>query len=200
MLAIIFIGLPAHAKSINILILGDSISAAYGIPKEAGWVSLVEQTLKQRHDVHITNASISGDTTGNGLDRLPKALSQAEFDLVVIELGGNDGLRGFPPNLIKNNLIKLINLAKEETDHVLLMEMRIPRNYGAKYEALFQSTFTQASKTTGVPLVPFFMHNVATNPDLMQKDGIHPNAQGQPLMASNMLPWLEKTINGLAKQ
>ncbi|WDE14083.1 arylesterase [Thalassomonas haliotis] len=181
----------------SIVLLGDSLSASYGMQQNEGWVSLLNQTLHQQNAPFlITNASISGETTAGGLSRLPGILSKEKVDYLLIELGGNDGLRGFPPKLIKNNLLQIIQLAKAKDIPVAIMNIRIPPNYGPRYNQLFTDTFAQVAKEEDIPLLQFFMEDIATNPKLMQADGIHPNQAAQPLIVEVMHKQLNQLLLG----
>lgn len=173
--------------SSSILLLGDSLSASYGMQQQQGWVHILnKQLIKEQANYSIINASISGETTAGGLSRFPAILSKESFDILVIELGGNDGLRGFPPHVIKNNLLQIINLAKAKQIKVYLMNIRIPPNYGPRYNQLFQNVFTEVANETQVALLPFFMESIAIRPELMQADGIHPNIKAQPQIVEIM--------------
>ena len=175
------------SPSRSLLILGDSLSAAYGMRQEQGWVSILNQRFNNNNSpYHIINASISGETTAGGLARLPKVLENNAIDYMLIELGGNDGLRGFPTPLIKNNLLQIIQLAKQKNIEVALMEIKIPPNYGPRYNKLFTANYQQLAQEQNIPLVPFFMEDIAVNPNLMLKDGIHPNIDAQPIIADFM--------------
>ncbi|WP_286261470.1 arylesterase [Thalassotalea atypica] len=166
--------------SSSILLLGDSLSASYGMKQNEGWVYLLNQQLKnEQADYSIINASISGETTAGGLARFPSILASEEFDYLVIELGGNDGLRGFPTHVIKNNLLQIIKLAKASKIKVFLMDVRIPPNYGPRYNKMFINVFAEVASETEVELLPFFMEQIAVEPHLMQNDGIHPNIKAQ---------------------
>jgi len=179
----------------SILLLGDSLSASYGMKQNQGWVHLLNQELKQDNSPYtITNASISGETTSGGLSRLPGILSNEKVDFLLIELGGNDGLRGFPPKLIKNNLLQLIDLAKDKNIPVAIIDIRIPPNYGPRYNKLFSDVFKQVAEESQIPLIPFFMEQVAIKPELMQQDGIHPNQEAQPMIADFMAKQLKLVI------
>ncbi len=168
----------------SILLLGDSVSASYGMQENQGWVSLLNQKLADRDaPYHIINASISGETTSGGLSRLSGILSEKKYQHLIIELGGNDGLRGYAPKSIKNNLLQMIALAREHNVPVSLMKIKITPNYGARYNKLFEQVFEQVAKEQNVTLLPFFMAEIATNPELMQADGIHPNVKAQPIIA-----------------
>ncbi len=175
------------SKPASILILGDSLSASFGMKENQGWVFRLNQTLQQENAAYILlNASISGETTSGGLSRLPRILAKQNIDYLLIELGGNDGLRGFAPTLIKNNLLQIISLAQQKNVKVLLMDIKIPPNYGARYNKLFNQTFTTVAKQSNITLLPFFMEHIAIKPELMQTDGIHPNVIAQPLIVEFM--------------
>ncbi len=179
----------------SILLLGDSLSASYGMKQNEGWVALLNKQLaKENAPYSIINASISGETTEGGLARLPAILAKGEYDYLLIELGGNDGLRGFPPNLIKKNLLQMINLAKNNDVQVLLSNVRIPPNYGPRYSQMFADVFTATAKQTNTPLLPFFVEKIALNPDYMQADGIHPTKEAQPLLAQQMKEYLDQYV------
>ncbi|QIR14187.1 arylesterase [Shewanella aestuarii] len=175
----------------TILILGDSLSAGYGMEEEQGWVQLLRNELPQ-HD--IINGSVSGETTAGGLRRLPDLLNSSQFDLVVIELGGNDGLRGFTPAQLKLNLTKIIELSQQAGAKVLLTEIMVPPNYGPRYSKMFNDVYKQLAKEYNLALIPFFMQEIAPNPELMQRDGIHPNVDAQPKITQWMLPWITNAL------
>jgi acyl-CoA thioesterase-1 len=184
---------PIEAKTI--LVIGDSISAGYGIQRDQGWVALLEArvaTLKPPHQV--VNASISGDTTGGALARLPRTLEIHMPDVVVIELGGNDALRGYPVDLIEQNLDAMVTIAKNAGATVVVLGMEIPPNYGARYTQAFHAVYADVATRTGVPLVPFLLDGVATNPALMQADGIHPTAAAQSRLLDNVWPTLKALL------
>jgi len=179
----------------SILILGDSLSASFGMKENQGWVYQLNQTLQHQKSAYtLINASISGETTAGGLTRLPRILAQKEVDYLLIELGGNDGLRGFPPSLIENNLLQIIQLAQEKSIEVFIMEIKIPPNYGTRYNKLFTQTFTKVSNLKDVTLLPFFMEPIAIKPELMQLDGIHPNIEAQPFIVTFMKQQLDSLI------
>ncbi|MDO6565026.1 arylesterase [Amphritea sp. 1_MG-2023] len=183
--------LSSLAWSGSVLIMGDSLSAAYGIPANKGWVTLLEQRLAQSHpDYDVINVSISGETTHGGITRLPAALDQYQPELVVLELGANDGLRGAPLQLIENNLNLLVNQARAAGAAVLLLEMQIPPNYGPRYSEGFTALFSRVAEQQQVPLVPFFMATVVLQPELMQADGLHPTAKAQPALLDQVWPAL----------
>jgi acyl-CoA thioesterase-1 len=188
-------GLAAPAGTPAILVLGDSLSAGYGIPAEQGWVSLLQRRLAERGFPHqVVNASISGDTTSGGLSRLPAALERHRPTLVILELGANDGLRGQLPLAMANNLGRMIELSRQAGAQVLLAEMRIPPNYGPSYTQKFQATFGELAKHYDIPLIPFLLEGVAGNPALIQEDGLHPRAEAQPRILDNVWPVLEPLL------
>lgn len=194
-LFLLFVTSAVSAAEKTILVLGDSLSAGYGLKAGEGWVDLLAVRLKKEAPQwRVENASISGDTTGNGLQRLPGALASHQPEVVIIELGGNDGLRGMPPHIIKNNLRKLVEQAAASGAKVLLMEMMIPPNYGEKYLQRFIGQYRELSAETGAVLVPFFLADVGTQSEFMQPDGIHPNAKGQPKMLDAVWPHLKTQL------
>ena len=175
----------------RILVMGDSISAGYGIQREEGWVELLSRSLNQAEYPHVViNGSISGETTGGGLARLPQALDTHTPAVVVIELGGNDGLRGYPTDLVRSNLKQMVELALAQDAKVLLVGMQIPPNYGPRYTQAFFSMYAEVADETGVALLPFFLEKVALEPRLMQSDGIHPTAEAQPLLLETLWDYL----------
>ena len=176
-------------NSKTILVLGDSLSAGYGIDVDKGWVNLMRQRLEQgASDYQVINASISGETTAGGLRRLPQLLQEYRPQVVLLELGGNDGLRGFPLNRMQNNLRTMIELCRQQQAQPVLFGMQIPPNYGQRYSRQFAETYPLLAKNYNIPLVPFFMDSVATNAALMQNDGIHPNENGQAPLLENAWP------------
>ena len=200
-LLIILLALPLTARAEPlILIVGDSISAGFGVPVQQGWVALLQNSLQQRvPGARVVNASISGDTTGGGLTRLPALLQQHQPDLTIIELGGNDGLRGIPVRVIEKNLQRMIMLSNQANSDVLLLGMQIPPNYGARYASAFRDVFSQLATQHNTLLLPFLLEGIATRPELMQADGIHPTAAAQPLMRDAVLAllnnWLEPHLS-----
>lgn len=180
------------------LILGDSISAAYGLRQEQGWVALLGQNQQQKNaEVSFINASISGETTAGALARIDRELEKHQPDIVIIELGGNDGLRGLPPKVMKRNLAKIIKRSKNADAKIMLLGMRVPPNYGKRYAELFASTFSQLAKEHDVAFVPFLLDGVGTDRDLMQHDGIHPNAEAQPILMESVLSKLQPLLNSI---
>lgn len=188
------------SEPLSILLLGDSLSASFGMKENQGWVYQLNSVLHQQKSPYtLINASISGETTGGGLTRLPRILAKQNIDYLIVELGGNDGLRGFPPSLIKNNLLQIIQLAQQKSIKVLLMDIKIPPNYGTRYNKLFNQTFTNAANISDISLLPFFMESIAIKPELMQSDGIHPNIKAQPLIVTFMKQQLDLLILPLDK-
>lgn len=184
-----------RADDYTALVVGDSISAAYGLSEQDGWVHLAEQNLRKLgHEVTFVNASISGDTTAGGLRRLPDALTRFDPDLVIIELGGNDGLRGYPINAMQENLENMARLAQEHGAQVLILGMMIPSNYGQAYLKMFAQAFVSAAESTDSALVPFLLEPIALDKNYFQDDGIHPNAEAQPLMVDHVTPALLQMI------
>lgn len=191
----VFFSPAARAEPPVLLVLGDSLSAAYGIPAEQGWVSLLQRRLAERGFPHrVVNASISGDTTSGGLSRLPATLERHRPALVILELGANDGLRGQPPMAMANNLGRMIELSRQAGARVLLAEMRVPPNYGPLYAQKFQATFGELAKRYEIPLIPFLLDGVAGNTALIQDDGLHPSAEAQAKILDNVWPVLEPLL------
>lgn len=177
------------------LVLGDSISAAYGMSLDKGWVALLAGQMATTHPEHqVINASISGETTDGALRRLNSLLEQHQPTVVVIELGGNDGLRGFPVNKFRRNLGQLALRSRNAGAQVVLVTMRIPPNYGSRYTDSFHESYALVAQNTGSVLASFILDGIATDPDLMQADGIHPTPEAQAIMLANMLPFIEKAL------
>jgi acyl-CoA thioesterase-1 len=186
-LALYVVPRPMFAAQPVILVLGDSLSAGYGIDRQRGWVQLLQDRLQQSgYAYKVVNASVSGDTTDSGLSRLPYALKQHKPAIVIIELGGNDGLRGLSLTQLQANLSQLVTLAKQAGAKVILCRERIPPNLGPVYSTKFSERFDAVATKQKVPLVPYLLKGVADDPALMQADGIHPNEQGQPRMLENV--------------
>jgi len=181
----------AEPQQKNLLIVGDSLSAAYGIDSDAAWVELLKDRLEQETpgNWNVANASISGETTDGGLRRLPDLLDKHDPAIVVIELGGNDGLRGFPPNVIRSNLAKMIQLSQQHGAEVLLVGIEIPPNYGQRYTTAFANVFSSLAEEYNLSFVPFFLADVYDGEAMMQADGIHPTAKAQPQLLDNI--WSE---------
>jgi len=173
----------------TVLVLGDSLSAGYGLTVEESWVSLLASRLAQEGYGHrVVNASVSGDTTSGGLARIGAALTRHEPELVIIELGGNDGLRGLPLGVVRSNFEAMIQQSREAGAEVVLLGMRIPVNYGPRYAESFHALYGELAETYDLEWVEFFLDGVALDDGLMQADGIHPNAEAQPLMLDNAWP------------
>ncbi len=178
---------PAAASTPTVLVLGDSLSVGYGLPAEESWVRLLQEKLEnQGYEYRVVNASISGDTTQGGLTRLPRALEKYRPELVIIELGGNDGLRGIPLETIRTNIDSMIRRSLDAGAQVLLVGMRIPPNYGPNYSEKFHSIYRELASQHEVLLLPFFLDGVALNAELMQADGIHPNGEAQPVLMESV--------------
>ena len=185
----------APASIPTLLVLGDSLSASYGFDPALGWVTLLEAwLLDQSIPVSVVNVSISGETTSGGLQRLPAALARWQPELVVIALGGNDGLRGTSLKVISNNLESMIKLSQEHGSKTLLAGMRIPPNYGPKYSGQFVELYSRLEESYDLQLVPFFLHDVILDRRMMQADGLHPNALAQPKMLENVWVYLTDEI------
>lgn len=181
----------ASTPSQTILVLGDSLSAGYGIDVETGWVALLSQRLQRLgYAYRVVNASVSGETTGGGRARLPQLLETHRPDIVVMELGSNDGLRGLPLKQVRANLQNMIELSQSRRARVLLVGMQIPPNYGPSYADSFSALYAALAREYKLALVPFFMENVALNAQLMQDDNLHPNERGQPKLLENVWPKL----------
>ena len=179
-LCCLFILLGANTYGSTLLVLGDSLSAGYGINQESGWVALLDEDLGDDH--RIINGSISGDTTGGGLNRLPRLLQEFSPDYVLLELGGNDGLRGQPLNLMKSNLQAMINLVREAGAEPVLFGMRLPPNYGRRYSDAFAAVYPQLSEAENVLLIPFQLEELSITEGMIQEDGLHPTALAQPII------------------
>lgn len=185
----------ANPRKQSVLVVGDSLSAEYGIARQQGWVALLQKGLDERSSgFQLINASISGDTTSGGLSRLPALLEKHQPAIVIIELGGNDALRGLPLNMTKSNLTRMTQMAQSSGAKVLLAGMQIPPNYGKEYSQAFQAIYPQVANELGAQLIPFFLEGIAQNIQLFQQDGIHPNEQAQPILASNVWKHLEPLI------
>lgn len=197
MCALLVVGGLTRAYADTILVFGDSISAGYGLPNEqSGWVWLLGERFSEHGlSYQVVNESVSGETTGGGLARLPSALERHKPEFLVLELGGNDALRGYSIAAMRENLSTMVRLAKAQGAQVILAGMMVPPNYGPRYSREFQAVFTEVSESTQSTLIPFLLDGIATDPSLMQSDGIHPNAQAQGLMRDMvwdaLLPILE---------
>ncbi|MFV5503350.1 arylesterase [Acinetobacter sp. 226] len=188
--------LPLGVSAKTIMILGDSLSAGYGIQPQQGWVNLLQKRLEQQYPKQhkVVNASVSGETTSGALARLPKLLQTHRPDLVVIELGGNDGLRGQPPQMIQKNLASLIQQSQKAKAKVIIFGMKMPPNYGQAYSKAFENNYKVVSQQYKVKLLPFFLEGVAGNKTLMQKDLVHPNAKAQTILLNNAYPYIKGAL------
>lgn len=192
-LALLLLAAPLRAEVW--LVVGDSISAAFGLDTAQGWVALLQKRLDQQgRSIQVVNASISGDTSAGGLARLPALLAKHRPALVMIELGGNDGLRGTPLAQLQQNLADMISASQTSGAQVMLLGMRLPPNYGKRYTEGFAGVYEQLAATHRVPLLPFFLEGVGGVPGLMQADGIHPTADAQPRLLDNLWPLLEARL------
>ena len=195
LLAFLIFSYSITAETKKLLILGDSISAGYGIKESQNWVALIENNLEQKGiNLKIVNSSISGDTTIGGVTRIDGVLKKHKPDYVLIELGGNDALRGYPISNIKDNLEKIVTRIKKQDSKPFLMQIKIPPNYGKKYIQAFEKVYLEVSNKEEIPLFSFMLEKVALNDNLMQPDGIHPNAKAQPLIAREIETVLMKEI------
>ena len=189
--------LLADKDHTNLLIYGDSISAGYGMDTDKQWSEELQKILiKEKISLTIINKSLSGETTVGGLARLENIIANSKPSYILIELGGNDALRGYPPAKIKNNIQEMINLSIKKGVKVLLMQIRILPNYGKRYQTSFESLYVEVSEENNIPLIPFMLNDIALNKELMLNDGIHPNATAQPLIAeflyTNLLPLMSE--------
>ena len=181
-----------NAAAGTILIVGDSISAALGLDTRLGWASLLQQRLKEQgYDDQVVNASISGDTSAGGLSRLPALLAEHKPEVVIVELGANDGLRGQPPAQLKQNLAGMVDASQKAGAKVLLLGMLLPPNYGPRYTQAFAKVYTDVASEKKVALVPFFLEGVGGHPEFIQADGLHPKANAQGRLLDNVWPTLK---------
>lgn len=197
-LLLALLGLSSTAEAAGkpvILVLGDSLSAGYGIPVDQGWVARLQHRLDaEGYGYAVVNASVSGETTVGALERLPRALARHKPALVVIELGGNDGLRGLPVTELRANLEALVSVSREAGARVLLAAVRMPPNYGPQYTEKFYAAYEGVAKDLRVPWVPFFLEGIALREDLFQDDGIHPDLEAQPILLDNVWPVLKPLL------
>lgn len=180
----------------SIVVLGDSISAAHGIEVAQGWVALMQKKLNETHnDFTLDNASISGETSAGGLARVDALLTLHKPSVLILELGANDGLRGLSPTMMKSNLVEIIRRAQQANAKVLLLGMKIPPNYGKRYIDLFYNVYPQLATEMNIATIPFLLEDVALSSDLMQSDGLHPNAQAQPIITDKIWQKLLPLLN-----
>jgi acyl-CoA thioesterase-1 len=196
LLMLIAASASATAETPVILVFGDSISAGYGLARvEQGWVALLQTRLReQEYGYQVVNASVSGETTAGGLARLPRALTLHQPKIVILELGGNDGLRALPIAQMRANLVRMIDLSAAAGAKVLLLGMRMPPNYGPDYTEQFRMCYMEVARDEKLPLVPFLLNDIALSPNLMQADGVHPNELGQPKLLANVWPSLKPLL------
>jgi acyl-CoA thioesterase-1 len=194
--ALIAASVSAKAETPVILVFGDSLSAGSGLARvEQGWVALLQTRLKdQEYGYQVVNASVSGETTAGGLARLPRALMLHQPEIVILELGGNDGLRALPIAQMRANLVRMVDLASAAGAKVVLLGMRMPPNYGPEYTEQFRLCYSDLARDKKMSLVPFLLNDIALVPDLMQADGIHPNELGQPKLLANVWPSLKPLL------
>lgn len=187
---------PTWVFAKTVMVLGDSISAGYGIQPQQAWVNLLQKRLDQQYPKQhkVVNASVSGETTSGALARLPKLLQTHKPNVVVIELGGNDGLRGQPPQMIQKNLAQLIQQSQKANATVIVLGMKMPPNYGTAYSKAFENNYKVVSQQYKVKLLPFFLEGVAGNKSLMQKDLVHPNGKAQPILLNLAYPYIKGAL------
>lgn len=179
----------------TLMVYGDSLSAAYGIEESEGWVELLSQKLaNENFPYKVVNGSVSGETTTGGLSRMPAMLNTYQPDLIILELGGNDGLRGIPLRNIRENLVAMVSLAQKSGAEVILAGIQIPPNYGSRYTEPFFAQFADIAVALNLPLVPFLIDGIPQQPQLMQNDGIHPKAEAQGMILDNVWPVLARRL------
>lgn len=184
-----------NTQKIKLLILGDSLSAAYGLTQQQGWVHILQDAWQtEKQPIEVVNAAISGDTTDGGLARLPRLLNLHKPSHLWIELGGNDALQGHNPQKIKNNIEQMIILAEQSDVSVILQEIQIPTNYGNRYREMFRQGFHQLASAHNLPIIPFFLQDIALQEGMMQNDGIHPNAKAQSQIVDFLKPRFEEIL------
>ncbi|MFM1896432.1 MAG: hypothetical protein RLZZ385_1506 [Pseudomonadota bacterium] len=197
LLSLSLLAAPAAANdpTVTLMVYGDSLSAAYGMEESQGWVALLAARVKETGlPVTVVNGSVSGETTSGGLARLPAMLDSYRPDLVILELGGNDGLRGLPLGIIRDNLGAMVDLAQAAGAEVLLAGIQIPPNYGPRYTTPFFEQYADIARERQLPLVPFLIDGIPQQPELMQDDGIHPRAEAQSMILDNVWPVLEPLL------
>ena len=188
-------GSISSTQAQTLLVLGDSLSAGYQVQAEQSWPALLNEKWQQQGGEHkLINASISGETTQGGLARLPALLEEHKPDWVLIELGGNDGLRGFAPAITRANLTKMVELAKASQAKTVLTQIQLPRNYGARYLQQFEQIFPELAQANDLPLMPFFIDDIVLRPELMMNDGLHPTAAAQPQIRGRVARFIEPLL------
>ncbi|WP_413283318.1 arylesterase [Vibrio sp. MA40-2] len=196
LLSLLFLLFSCTASSNTILLLGDSLSAGYQMPIESSWPTKLSSDLAEKgFDYTVVNASISGDTSGNGLDRLPDLLKQYEPQWILVELGANDGLRGFHPKIITKNLQQIISLSQQYGTKVALMQIKIPPNYGQRYSQAFEDIYPNLAEQFQIPLLPFFLEQIILKQDWMKQDGLHPKEVAQPWISNYVADSLALYLN-----
>lgn len=201
-LLLVLIAVPADgAETPTVLVFGDSLSAGFGIDVDQSWTALLQSRLqRQGYEHRVVNASISGETTEGGASRIQSTIDRFDPSVVILELGGNDGLRGFPPERMRRNLRTIIETSKAAGAAVVLLGIRIPTNYGPRYTKAFEKVYRDLATELDVPWIEFFMDNVAMNEDLMQDDGFHPNARAQPILLNNAWPIIQQALEQAEKR
>ncbi len=195
LILLLLCGAAGSADNPTVLIFGDSLSAGFGIDVDQSWAALLQSRLEsQGYEHRVINASISGETTEGGVARIGAALERFQPALIILELGGNDGLRGFPAERLRGNLDKIVVASKDSGAAVVLLGIRIPPNYGARYTEAFENTFRDVAIEHDIPWIEFFMEGIALNEELMQADGIHPNREAQPLLLENAWPIISASL------
>ncbi|MDH4047817.1 MAG: arylesterase [Gammaproteobacteria bacterium] len=194
-LILIFCAAASAASPPTIMVFGDSLSAGYGVDVDRSWTALLQSRLAaQGYEHRVINASISGETTEGGVSRIASALKNFSPELVILELGGNDGLRGFPTSRMKENLSEIIETSRASGASVVLLGIRIPSNYGQRYTQAFENVYRDLASQYNVPWIEFFMEGIALNAELMQDDGIHPNTEAQPVLLDNAWPIVSQAL------
>ncbi len=196
LLLFLLVATASAATAPTVLIVGDSLSAGYGIEVDQSWTTLLQLRLRsQGYEHRVVNASISGDTTEGGATRIEAALLNFDPELVILELGGNDGLRGIPPDTMKGNLQSIIESSRASGASVILLGIRIPTNYGPRYTSAFEAVYRDLAEQMDIPWIEFFMEGVALDDSLMQADGIHPNEAAQPILLDNAWPMVLRALS-----
>jgi acyl-CoA thioesterase-1 len=195
-LVVLLTASAGHSADVpTVLVFGDSLSAGYGIDVDQSWTALLQSRLREQGYEHrVVNASISGETTEGGAERIGPAIENFAPQLIILELGGNDGLRGFPPQRTRENLEKIITASKASGAEVVLLGIRIPSNYGPRYTQAFEAVFRETAEKLDVLWIEFFMDGIALDEELMQADGIHPNAKAQPRLLDNAWPIISEAL------
>jgi acyl-CoA thioesterase-1 len=196
LLLFLFVGTASAATAPTVLVIGDSLSAGYGIAIDQSWTTLLQSRLQsQGYEHRVVNASITGDTTEGGATRIVAALENFDPELVILELGGNDGLRGIPPDTMKDNLKSIIETSQASGASVILLGIRIPTNYGPRYTSAFEAVYRDLAEQLDIPWIEFFMEGVALDDALMQADGIHPNEEAQRILLDNAWPMVSQALS-----